>query len=155
MDKRKKRLRWHCLVLGRNINNYSTLGLIEVRAGWAITKCTLKIDVITTRIVRCRVPQEKKHCWGVQRYNECNHLRRCPSHVSTEGTVCLFWSPESDFSRNWSWWFQCSFDYGQTPSSTNPDPAQLYYNILYLCSYEFSNVLAKWTICSRYNHHGK
>ena len=35
-------------------------GLIEVRAGWATTKCTLKIDVTTTRIVRCRVPQEKK-----------------------------------------------------------------------------------------------
>ena len=33
-------------------------GLIEVRTGWAITECTLKINVITTRIVRCR----EKNC---------------------------------------------------------------------------------------------
>ena len=78
------------------------------------------VDVITTRIVLCRVPQKKKYCSRVQSYIKCNHLRRCPSHVSTDGTICLFWSPELDFGRNWLWWFQCTFDYGQTPSSTNP-----------------------------------
>ena len=65
----------------------SDAGLIEVRTGWAITKCTLKIDVITTRIVQCRVPQEK-HCSRVK----SNAITSVAVHstVSTQGTIFFF-----------------------------------------------------------------
>ena len=38
-----------------------------------------------------------------------------PSLSIPSFNVCLFWLPEPDFGRNWSWWFQCTNRFWPNP----------------------------------------
>ena len=87
---------------------------ISGRRGLSIVECTLILTSSRPELYYVGSHRKKKTLFK-SKISVAVH----PT-VSTEGTVCLFWSPEPDFGRNWSWWFQCTFDYGQTPSSTNP-----------------------------------